>query len=101
MTKLPTCFIAAVVLACVLIDIHGSSAAPTAPRYCWLHFGPEAKAKVLVRVEGKAVTLVHYSDGKPNGHEDRSKDASKWKEVTIRDPDGKTTYKITNVTVHA
>jgi hypothetical protein len=67
------------------------------PQYCWLVFGPEAKVRVLVCLDGEPVSLDHYADGKPSGRKEQFKDRSKCKDVAIADPDGKTSYVITSM----
>jgi len=64
------------------------------PEHAWLVFGPDATVRVLVSLHGEAVTLDHYLDGKPTGRQERFPDRLECKDVTIADPDGKTTYTI-------
>jgi hypothetical protein len=66
-----------------------------APEYCWLAFGPDARARVLVCMRGETVSLEHYFDGKPTGRTERFNHRSECKGVTVADPDGKTSYVIT------
>jgi hypothetical protein len=68
-----------------------------APRYCRLLFGPEAKARVLVRFDGEAVSLQHYEGDRPTGRSERFRNPWEFKEVTIPDPDGQTSYRITRM----
>jgi uncharacterized protein (TIGR03067 family) len=73
--------------------------------YCWLHFGPKAEVRVLVRLDGEAVTLKHYAAGKPTARKEQFADQTKYpsaahgRDVSIKDPDGKTAYLITNLSV--
>ncbi len=67
------------------------------PEYCWLHFGPKAEVRVLVRLDGEAVTLEHYAAGKPTGRKEQFADRTKCKDVSIKDSDGKTSYVITGM----
>ncbi len=41
--------------------------AKTKPQYAWLVFGPEGKLRVQVCLEGEALTLEHFVDGKSTG----------------------------------
>lgn len=65
--------------------------------YGWLAFGPDAAVRVLVTLHGEAVTLDHYLDDKPTGRQERFADQLECKDVTIADPDGRTTYTITGM----
>jgi hypothetical protein len=91
--------LAAIALVGALITIRVvDTAAPPAPVYMWLHFGPKAELRMLVRQDGEAVTLEHYAGGKPTGRKEQFADYTKFREVSIQDPDGKTSYVITGVT---
>ena len=70
---------------------------PAKPEYCWLHFGPKAEVRVLVRLEGKMVTLEHHAAGKPTGRKEQFADQTKFRDVPIQGPDGKTSYVITGL----
>jgi hypothetical protein len=67
------------------------------PEYGWLHFGPEAKLRVLIRLDGQSATLEYYSGSKPTGRKDYFEDRSKFEGLTLADPDGKTSYVITSL----
>ncbi|OAI54998.1 hypothetical protein AYO44_13820 [Planctomycetaceae bacterium SCGC AG-212-F19] len=67
------------------------------PEYGWLVFGPDLSVRVLITMRGEAVTLEHYINGQPTGRRERFADRSELKDVTIDDPDGKTTYTITSL----
>lgn len=60
--------------------------------YCWLVFGPQARVRLLVRIEGEAVTLEHYEGDTPGERKERFEHLSDCKDVVINDPDGKTSY---------
>jgi hypothetical protein len=55
--------------------------------------------RVLVSLRGKVVTLEHHVDGKPSGRKDQSENVTSWKIDALADPDGKTRYQITGVTL--
>jgi hypothetical protein len=67
------------------------------PEYAWLVFGPEGSIRVLVTLNGEAVTLDHYYDDKPTGRKDRFPHRLECKDVTIDDPRNKTTYTMTGM----
>jgi hypothetical protein len=67
------------------------------PEYCWLLFGPDAKVRVLVRLEGETVSLDHYANGKPTGRKEHFRNRSECENITLADPDGKTSYVITRM----
>jgi hypothetical protein len=70
---------------------------PPKPEYCWLLFGPRTEVRVLVRLDGEAVSLEHYAGDRPTGRTEQFKDRSECKNITIADPDGKTSYVITRL----
>jgi hypothetical protein len=70
---------------------------PTDPRYCWLEFGPKAKPRVLVRIDGKEIAVDLNGDGKFNGKGERFKSLKDCKDVTIAGADEKTSYVMTEV----
>jgi len=90
----------ALLLSVQIIILGGVSAgvalAPEAT-FGWLHFGPEARLRVLVRLHGPAVSLTEYAGDKPTGRVERFKSQDACKDVTFRDPDGKTSYVITHL----
>jgi hypothetical protein len=67
------------------------------PVYSWLVFGPDAKVRVLVCLDGEAVSLTHYTNGHPTGRSKRFRDLQDLKEVAVADPDGTTSYVITGM----
>lgn len=69
----------------------------TKPQYAWLVFGLEGKLRVQVRLEGEALTLDQFVDGKSNGRKDHFKNSSDCANLTIPDLDGKTSYVITGM----
>jgi hypothetical protein len=69
----------------------------TGPQYCWLGFGPQGKVRVLVRLDGEAVTLEHYAGDRPTGRKERFTHRNDCKDVTINDPDGRTSYLLTRL----
>jgi RNA polymerase sigma factor (sigma-70 family) len=69
------------------------------PHYCWLVFGPKAKVKALVRLDGEEVAIDRDGDGKFDSKGERFKSEKDCKDVVIADPDGKTSYVITSVHV--
>ena len=79
-------------LLLVTVEAQGDDAKPAKPKYCWLHFGPKAEVRVLVRLEGESMTLEHYAAGKPTGRKEEFADRTKRPDVTIKDSDGKTSY---------
>jgi hypothetical protein len=67
------------------------------PQYCWLVFGPQAQLRVLVRLDGKTVSLDRDGDGTFDGKGERFDRLDECKDVLIKDSDGKTSYVITLV----
>jgi hypothetical protein len=65
------------------------------PQYCWLVFGPQAKARLLVCLTGEKVTLDEYADEEPTGRTESFADRLECKDFAIADPDGSTSYVIT------
>jgi len=69
---------------------------PDRGAYFWMHFGKEARLRVLVRVEGEALAIDANGDGRFS----TSEYYSSWKncrDLAIRDPDGRTSYLVTGV----
>lgn len=97
--RLPTVLAFVPLLGCAfgLPALLADNAKPAKPEYCWLHFGPKAEVWVLARLEGEAVTLEHYAAGKPTGRKEQFADRAKFRDVSIKDPDGKTSYVITGL----
>lgn len=67
------------------------------PEYGWLVFGPDPKVRVLVCLDGEAVSLTHYAKGEPTGRNERFPHPQDLKEVAVADPDGRTSYVITGM----
>jgi hypothetical protein len=67
------------------------------PQCCWLAFGPQANVRVLVRLDGEAVTLEQYVGDRPTGRMEQFQDRYECKGVTIEDPDGRTSYVLTGM----
>src|SRR5688572_17957450 len=65
-----------------------------APRYALLLFGPEAKLRVWVVLDGRAAYIDRNGDGDLTGPTERFADISDCRDVEIADPDGKTRYTI-------
>jgi len=56
------------------------------PQYCWLVFGPDAKTRALVCLDGRSVLIDREDDGK----QEQFASLEDCKEVVLTDPDGKT-----------
>lgn len=82
-----------------LVVAFSSLAADSKTQYCWLHFGPEARLRILVRLDGQAISLEHYLDGKATGERPAFATVEECKDVRLSDPDGKTQYVITSLSV--
>jgi hypothetical protein len=67
------------------------------PEYGWLVFGRDAKVRLLVCLDGEAISLTQYANGKPTGRNERFPHPQDLKEVTVSDPDGRTSYAITGI----
>jgi hypothetical protein len=65
--------------------------------YCWLVFGPKAKVRALVRLQGEEVAVDRDGDGKFDSKGERFQSEKDCKDVVIADPDGVTSYVITQV----
>jgi hypothetical protein len=70
-----------------------------APKYALLLFGPQARVRVWVVLDGNVVYLDRNGDGDLTGKEERFATAADCKDIEIADPDGKTRYVITSVGV--
>jgi hypothetical protein len=68
-------------------------------QYAWLVFGPEGKLRVQAVLEGHALTLEQFVDGKSTGRKDHYKDSAECVNFTLSDPDGKTSYLISSISV--
>jgi RNA polymerase sigma factor (sigma-70 family) len=80
-----------------LSDDAKSPADEKAAHYCWLGFGPKAKVRALVRVEGEEVAIDRDGDGKFDSQGERFQSENDCRDVVISDSDGKTSYVITSV----
>jgi hypothetical protein len=81
--------LAAVVGASIYVLFHRP------PQYCWLVFGPESQVRILVRVDGDALSLTHFLDREPTGRRERFRRFPDCKDVSFCDSDGRTSYLIT------
>jgi hypothetical protein len=70
-----------------------------ATKYALLLFGPQAKVRVWLVLDGDTVYLDRNGDGDLTDKEERFAKADNCKDVEIADPDGKTRYVITSVGV--
>ncbi len=68
---------------------------PQYPQYCWLAFGPEAKVRVLVCFDGRALYIDRDGDRQFTGPEERFSSVKECKDVVIADGVEKTSYIIT------
>jgi hypothetical protein len=64
------------------------------PKYALLLFGPDAKVRVWVVLDGETVYLDRNADGDLTGKDERFDKLTECKDIDIADPDGKTTYRI-------
>jgi len=71
-----------------------------APAYALLLFGPEAKVRVWVVLDGDVLYLDRDGDGDLTDKDERFARADDCRGIEIADPDGKTTYLITSVGVY-
>jgi hypothetical protein len=65
-----------------------------APRYALLLFGPDAKLRVWVVLDGQAAYIDRNADGDLTGPDERFDAVRDVQGVEIADPDGKTRYRI-------
>jgi RNA polymerase sigma factor (sigma-70 family) len=68
-----------------------------AAHYCSLVFGPKGKVRTLMRLRGDEVAVDRDGDGKFDSKGERFASEKDCKDIVIRDPDGKTSYVITEV----
>ncbi len=68
-----------------------------APKYALLLFGPEAKLRVWVVLDGETVYLDRNGDGDLTAKDERFENYAACKDIEIVDPDGKTRYVITSM----
>jgi hypothetical protein len=74
--------------------------ASKSPKFALLLFGPEAKLRVWVALDGDVVYLDRNGDGDLTAEGERFAKVSDCKDIDIADPDGKTRYVITNIGVY-
>lgn len=65
------------------------------PYYALLLFGPEAKRRIWVVVDGETVYVDRDADGDLTGNSERFEKYAACKDIEIADPDGKSRYIIT------
>jgi hypothetical protein len=87
----------AFLLTLALATLAAAPPQPRPPVYAWLAFGPKQTVRVLVCLEGKAVTLEPRAADKPVGPKKRFDRLGDCKNVTFPDPDGKTSYVIKSI----
>jgi hypothetical protein len=68
-----------------------------APKYALLLFGPEAKVRVWIVVDGQTVYLDRNADGDLTAKNERFENYAACKDIEIVDPDGKTRYLFTSM----
>jgi hypothetical protein len=66
-----------------------------APLYILLLFGPSAKLRVWVVLDGERVYVDRNGDGDLTGKDERFESLAACRNIEIADPDGKTRYVIT------
>lgn len=74
---------------------------PADPEYCWLVFGPEAKIRVLVRLQGRKVYVNRGGKDELAGRQGADFYGQRYftvENLLIDDPDKQTTYTITDIT---
>lgn len=69
------------------------------PEYALLLFGPEAKRRAWVVVDGEVVYLDRNGDGDLTAADERFEKSGDCKDIELADPDGKTRYVITRLAV--
>jgi hypothetical protein len=67
------------------------------PRYALLLFGPRAAVRVWVVLDGEEVYVDRNADGDLTGKDRRFANVAACKDITIADPDGKTSYVVTGI----
>ena len=67
------------------------------PQYCVLAFGPKANLRVLVCLKGKRVYIDRNGDGEFTGPQERFSNVEDCRDVMFADPDGNTSYIITQM----
>ncbi|MEX0642516.1 MAG: hypothetical protein WD468_07435 [Pirellulales bacterium] len=71
-----------------------------APRFCLLLFGREAKTRMWVVLDENVLYIDRNADGDITGADERVDKSNRFKAVHLADPDGKTHYVITHVSVN-
>jgi hypothetical protein len=69
------------------------------PKYALLLFGPEAKLRVWLALDGDAAYLDRNGDGNLTAENERFAKWSDCKQIEIADPDGTTRYVVTSIGV--
>src|SRR4051812_33005098 len=72
-----------------------------APEYGLLLFGPQARLRVWVVLDGDTLYLDRDGDGDLTGPGERFADSKDCKGVELADPDGRTRYLITGVSAYS
>lgn len=90
-------YLSAVLLAGISGILVYSLLKPRERRYCWLVFGPEAHVRVLVCLEGEAISFTHFVDDNFTGRTEWFRDRTQCSNVTFADPDGENCYVVTRV----
>lgn len=70
------------------------------PEYALLLFGPEARRRVWVVVDGELAYVDRNGDGDLTAPEEKFALTGNWQEVEVSDPVGTTRYTITSLRVH-
>jgi hypothetical protein len=73
---------------------------PAEPEYCWLVFGPEAKIRILLRLQGNKAYIDRDGKGEFIGREKTVFDGQQYfgvDDLRIADPDNQATYTITQI----
>ena len=70
------------------------------PEYALLLFGPKARRRMWLVVDGDAIYLDRNDDGDLTQADERFEKSEDCKNIQVSDPDGKTRYTITKLRVH-
>lgn len=68
------------------------------PQYCWLVFGPDAKARLVVRLDGAAISIERCDEGQSVQNVARFDRLEDCKDVPIPAMDGHTVYVLAEIT---
>ena len=94
---------AVILVVALLAVIVGSVIAflfvPGKPEYCWLVFGPEAKLRVLVRLQGSKVAIDRNGDGKLAWPGEYLGRIGRCRDIVITDLDERNSYTITSMSL--